>query len=212
MRFALVLLLLPTVAIADGWTDVPAMVASATAPIDPEIRKCSKLPKRIGMIAGRQKDGSTAVAMPMPPVGGRGFTPEERCLMAAIAKVKLPALPAEVESVHLAHTVGDAPVAVDKAFDDWRDPATTLAKLIDRRVLAACDRKARTVRVVLDLTKGKTRIWLPAWQFHSGSGDGSTPEPQRRVKVCLTKALRDWTAPVLPRDMAELHLAIAVTP
>jgi len=215
MRIALLLLLWSGTALADDWTDVPALIRSATAPIDAELRKCSKLPKRIAMIVARAKDGSTAVAMPMPPVGGRGFTKEERCLMDAIAKVKMPALPAEIDRMILAHTVSDAPVAADAAFDAWRDPAATIATLVEskhRAALGACDRKPRTAHVMLDLSHGKTRVWLPAWQFHSSSGDGSTPDPERRVKACMTKAIRDWTAPVLPRDMAEIQLALALKP
>ena len=215
MRIALLLLLSSSTALADDWTDVPGLIKSATAPIDGELRTCSRLPKRIVMIAGRAKDGSTTVGMPMPNVGHRGFTKEERCLMAAIAKVKLPALPAEIDQIILAHTVSDAPALADKAFDAWRDPAATIATLVDakhRAALGACDRKPRTARVILDLSHGKTRVWLPAWQFHSPSGDGSTPEPERRVKACMTKALRDWSAPVLPRDMADIRLALAVKP
>jgi len=212
---ALFVLLWSVPAVADGWTDVPALIRSATAPVDGELRKCSKrLPNRIAMIATRTRAG-TAVAMPMPGVGGRGFTPEERCLMAAIAKVALPALPAEIERVILVHAITDAPATPDKAFDDWRDPAATLATLIDakrRAALAACDGKPRTVRVILDLRAGATRVWLPAWQFHSASGDGSTPPAQRRVKACLTKAIRDWHPPALPSAMAELELALAVGP
>jgi hypothetical protein len=216
MRFALLLLLLTSTGHADDWRDVPALVRSAIAPIDAELRRCSKLPKRIALIATRTKTGDTAVAMPMPPVGHRGFTKEERCLMAAIAKVELPALPDEIDRMTLGYTVTDATAAPpDQAVDAWRDPAKTLATLLDaprRAALGACDRKPRTARLVLDLSRGKTRIWLPAWQFHAPNGDGTTPEAERRVKACMTKAIRDWRAPVLPRDLGEIQLALAVKP
>lgn len=206
---------------APGWTDVPALVASATAPVDAELRACRKKapPFSIAMIAMRDaKTGATVVAMPMPPVGIRGFTPEERCLMAAIAKISLPALPAGVERVILGHTVvadGAAAAAPDKAFDDWRDLPAALAREIDeprRAALAACDAKPRTVRLVLDLSHGKTRVWLPAWQFHSPSGDGSTPIAQQKIKACLTKAIASWKPPALPQDMGELELATSSPP
>jgi hypothetical protein len=206
MRLAALLLLVPTSVLADGWTDVPALLAEATAPVAAEVAGCTKLPKRIGIDVGRAKDGSTTVGMPMTNVGHRGLTKEERCLMAAIAKVKLPALPAELERVGLAHTFGGT--AVD--FGEWRDPAAVLARTLDadrRAALAACG-KGRSVRLVLDLSHGKTRIWLPAWQFHTPGGDGSTPAPERRVKACLTKAIRTWSAPVLPADMGELQVAL----
>lgn len=205
MRLAALLLLVPAPALAD-WTDVPAMLAEATAPIAAEVGACTKLPKRIGINAARLKDGSTTVGMPMPNVGIRGFTKEERCLGLAIAKVKLPPLPAEIQSVDLAHAFGGSPVE----FGAWRDPAAVLATVFDakrREALAACG-KSRTVRLVLDLSHGKTRIWLPAWQFHAPSGDGSTPAPEARVKACLTRAIRGFTAPVLPADMGELQIAL----
>ena len=124
-------------------------------------------------------------------------------------------MPAEVERVILGHTIvaaGAAAPAIDKAFADWRDLPATLSTLIDakrRAALAACDRKPRTVRVILDLSHGKTRVWLPAWQFHSDKGDGTTPPAQRPIKACLTKAIADWKPPVLPWSMAELELAIS---
>ena len=206
---------------APGWSDVPALVASATAPVDAELRGCSKNkpPFVVALIATRDaKSGATVVAMPMPPVGGRGFTPEETCLMAAIAKISLPALPAGVDRVVLGHTVvadGAPAPAAAKAFDDWRDLPAALATVIDakrRTSLAACDASPRTVRIILDLSHGKTRVWLPAWQFHSASGDGSTPKAQKRVKACLTKAIAGWKPPALPKAMAEIELAVAVTP
>ncbi|HSD87853.1 MAG TPA: hypothetical protein VLB44_10080 [Kofleriaceae bacterium] len=223
MRIALLALLVvgstAAAAPAPGWSDVPALVASATAPVDGELRTCRKTkpPWSIAMIATRDpKSGATAVAMPMPPVGIRGFTPEEKCLMAVIAKISLPALPAGVARVILGHTVvadgATVPVAA-KAFDDWRDLPAALATVIDakrRTSLAACDAKPRTVRLILDLSHGKTRVWLPAWQFHAANGDGSTPPAQRRVKACLTKAI--WKPPVLPQDMAEIELALDTAP
>lgn len=212
MRSALLLLLFPSLAFADGWTDVPAMMDAAVKPLLPEIRGCSKT-KRIGMTVTRTKQGTSEVGMPIPGLGYRGPTKEERCLGAAIAKIALPPLPAGIDMVGIGHTLDAAPA--DPAFDDWRDPAAAIAKAIDdkrRAALAACDRKPRTVRLILDLTHGKTRSWLPAWQFHSPSGDGSTPAGEARVKACMTKAIRGLAPPVLPRDMAELHLALVVTP
>lgn len=201
-----------------GWTDVPALVASATAPVEAELRACAtKLPRTVGLIVTRTKKG-TRVAMPMPPVGIRGFTDEERCLMKTIAKISLPELPAEIERVVLGHTIvaaGSPAPAADPAFPPWRDPGKTVATIFDdarRTALAACDREPRTVRVVLDLSHGKTRVWLPAWQFHSPTGDGTTPPAQRKVKACLTRAIRGIRPPVLPQRMGELQLALAVSP
>ena len=102
----------------------------------------------------------------------------------------------------------------DKAFDDWKDPATAVATLINasrRATLGACDAKARTVRVVVDRTARATRMWLPAWQFHSPKGDGSTPPAEQRVKSCMTKAMRGWTALALPAALGEIQLAIRVS-
>ena len=200
------------------WTDVPALVASATAPVEAELRACvKKLPHGAALYATRSKKG-TSVAMPMPPVGIRGFTPEETCLMKTIATIRLPVLPAGIERVLLGFPItvaGSAAPPADRAFDDWRDPAKAIAALVDdkrRASLAACDRKARTVRLVLDLSHGKTRVWLPAWQFHSPSGDGSTPAAEKKVKACMGKAIAGWKAPVLPGAMPELELAISVSP
>ncbi len=201
------------------WTDVPALVASAVAPIEPELRACVRTPPRqLELMAFRSRSG-TILVMPLPHgVGRRGIAPDDSCLMKATEKLRVPPLPEGIEQISLFHTIvaaGATPAAVDPAFDAWRDPAKTIEVLVDparRAALAACDRKARTVRFVLDLRRGRTRIWLPVWQFHAPSGDGTTPPAQRKVKACLTKAIAGWTAPVLPREMPELQLGLAVSP
>ncbi|GEM_PF-3907992 len=202
-----------------SWTDVPALLDSAFAPHGDALRACvKKLPFELGFFATRTKTGGTAVSMPLYGVGHRGPTPEESCLVAAIEKVALPPLPAEIERVGVGFTLvtaGAPPMKREKRFDDWRDPAATIAMAIDdkrRAALAACDRKARTVRLILDRSKDQTRIWLPAWQFHSSTGDGSTPAAEAKVKACMTKAIRGWNAPVLPLQMGEIQVAFRVTP
>ena len=167
---------------APGWTDVPALVAHATAPVEDRLRACAgeDLPLEVELVATRARGGATRVSMPLPAVGGRGLTREERCLLEAIARVSLPPLPAGLERVALLHVVtapGAPPPPADPAFDASRDPAAAVAGLLDRArraALAACDRRPRTVRLVLDLRRGATRVWLPAWQFHAPSGDGTT--------------------------------------
>jgi hypothetical protein len=220
MRFLalLALALIPRVAFADPtWSDVPVLLDAAIAPHADALRACvKKLPHQLGFFATRTKSGATAVAMPLYGVGGRGPTPEESCLVNAIAKIALPPLPADIDRVGFAYTLvaAGAPLA-KQSFDDWRDPAKAIAAAIDdtrRTALAACDRKPRTARINMDLTKGKTRIWLPAWQFHSPAGDGSTPAAEAHVKACMTKAIGKWSAPALPRAMGELQLAFRVTP
>jgi hypothetical protein len=218
LLLAVALALAPRIAFADpSWSDVPALLDAAVAPQADALRACvKKLPHRLGFFATRAKSGGTEVTMPLYGVGHRGPTPEEKCLVAAIAKIALPALPADIDRVALAYTLvpaGEPLAKFEKRFDDWKDPAVTLAAAIDaehRAALAACDRKPRTARLTLDLTKGKTRIWLPAWQFHSSTGDGSTPPDEARVKACMTKAIRTWTAPVLPQAMGELQVAFRV--
>jgi hypothetical protein len=207
---------------APDWTDVPALIESATTTIDKDLRACA--PKRatpwaIVLLATRDpKTGSTAVAMPFPPVGIRGLTPEEKCLLAAVPKIQLPDLPAGIDRIDLLHVVlgdGGTPAAPEKAFDTWRDPASVIGTIVDdkaKAALAACDHKARTVQVILDLSHGKTRVWLPAWQFHSPSGDGSTPAAEAKVKACVNKVIAKWKPAPLPKAMAELHLAISVSP
>jgi hypothetical protein len=205
---------------APDWNDVPALVAFATQSVDKDLRACvKKVPKQLALIATRDpKTGATKVAMPFPPVGGRGFTAEEKCLMATIPKIALPDLPAGIDRIIVGHTVladGATPAAPDKAFDTWKDPATAVAAFVDDKAkasLAACDKKARTVRVILDLSHGKTRVWLPAWQFHSAKGDGTTPAAEARVKACINKVIATWKPLPLPAAMAEMQLAIAVTP
>ena len=184
---AIALVLSAAPAAADAWQD---------------LAQCSKPGKRISIIAARTKDG-TRMAMPMPNVGGRGFTREERCLITAIAKLPAPALPDEVSQVTVRYTIGDPPPSFDVA--------ETVEVFAKRTALAACDRKARTVRLVLDVARGKPRVWMPAWQFHSPKGDGSTPPAQQQVKACLTKAIRGWTHS-LPAHVGELQLALAVSP
>lgn len=205
---------------AGSWTDTPALVAAATAPIDDAVRAClgTPGPHRIGLVATRARDGHTAVAMPFPHVGHRGLSKPERCLGAVVAGVDLPPLPDGLERVVLGHVVtapGAAPPAVEPAFAAWRDPAATIATSIDaarRATLAACDARPRTIRLVVDRRRDATRIWLPAWQFHSARRDGTTPPAQRRVKTCVARAIRGWQLPLLPRALGELQLAVPVAP
>jgi hypothetical protein len=198
---------------AAGWNDVPALVGMATQSVDKDLRACSKrLPLQISMIASRDpKTAHTRVELPILGVGDRGYTPEERCLVAAIAKISLPDLPAGIDRIVLGHTVladGVGPTPPEKAFDDWRDPSTTLAKAIDPQLLATCGARPRGVQLVLDLRAGKTRVWLPAWQFHSPTGDGSTPAAEKKVKACLESVIAGFKPPVLPTAMGELELSV----
>jgi hypothetical protein len=207
-------------AFAAGWSDTPAVVAAGVAPVEDALRACFRapLPQRIGFFASRGDDGGTIVAMPLPAsVGHRGLTPEERCLMRTIARIELPPLPEGIDRIALGQVIvaaGDPAPAADAAFADWRDPAATLAPALDahRPAMAACDRRPRTVRLVVDLRRGRTRVWLPAWQFHSKRGDGTTPARERPVKACLRRAVAGWRLPALPRAMAELQLSVPVTP
>jgi hypothetical protein len=218
--FGIVVVLSTRIAIADpSWTDTPALLDAALAPHAEALRACiDKLPRDIGFFASRTKTNTTAVSMPLYGVGHRGPTPEETCLAGAIAKIELPPLPTEVDRIGFRYTIvtaGAPPAKHEKRFDDWRDPSATLATVIDaakRASLGACDRKARTARLNVDLRSGKTRIWLPAWQFHSPKGDGSTPPAEAKVKACMTKAIRGWTAPVLPMAMGEIQLAFTIRP
>jgi hypothetical protein len=203
-----------------SWSNIPALLASATAPVADQLRRCARqLPRAVTLRAERGRDGSTTVRWPLPAtLGGRGMTPEERCLAKTIPLITMPPLPAEVAWVLLLHTIAaaDAPApAPDPAFEAWRDLPSSLAALLTparRTALAGCDRRARTVRVMLDLRRGATRVWLPAWQFHSPKHDGTTPPAEQHVKACLGKVIRDWRPPALPRAMGELELAVPVKP
>lgn len=193
-----------------GWTDAPAVIAAGVAPVEDALRECMggrALPRRLGMYATRGDDGATVVAMPLPPVGHRGLTPEERCLIRTIARIELPPLPPPIERLAIGFVVvaaGEPAAPVDAAFAAWRDPAATLAPVIEaqRAALAACDRRPLTVRVVVDLRRGRTRVWLPNWQFKGAPG---------RVKPCLRRAVARWRLPVLPRSLGEMQLAVPPT-
>lgn len=205
-------------AAAPSWSDVPDLLAAATAPIAAELRGCvtGKLPKTISVILTRGKLGTTA-GMPIYGLGFRGPSPEQRCLGTAVAKLALPDLPAEIEQVLIGVLIQRDTTPLpppETAFADWKDLAAAVASLIDaprRATLAACDARARTVRLVVDRTARATRVWLPAWQFHSPSGDGTTPPREQRVKACMTKAVRGISAPALPTVLGELQLAIRVS-
>jgi hypothetical protein len=205
---------------APDWKDTPALLAAATAPVEAELRACvgKHVPRGITLIATRGRDGATSVAMPIYGVGGRGLTAEERCLTKAVAHVKLPPLPATIESIQLLYVIsaaGTPPPAVDPAFADWRDPDAALAKFLDparHASLTACAPKARTVRLIFDLRKHATSVRLPAWQFHAPNGSGTTPPAEERVKTCLTHAIHGWSPPVLPQAMAELDVALPIAP
>lgn len=200
---------------APSWQDVPALVAAAGGAVDQELRGClqGKSTRTLSLVATRDRAGTTHVEMPLPSyVGIRGLTPEDACLMPVAAKIAMPALPAEVDRVQFGYAVGGAAVPADPAFAAWRDLGGALAKELEparRAALAACSTTPRTVRVILDLRAGKTRAWLPAWQFHSPRGDGTTPPAEARIKACLTRVVAKWRPPVLPAQLPEIELAIA---
>jgi hypothetical protein len=197
---------------APDWTDATKLVRDAAAVADPAFRACSKAktPWKIALIVWRDdKTGASNVAMPFPPVGDRGLTDEESCLLKTVATIEMPPLPAEVSRIVVIHTVDTKPT--EPELGEWRDVAHELGTIFDadrRTALAACSKRRRTVRVILDVRHGKTRAWLPAWQFHSESRDGSTPAAERPIKACLTRELARWTVPILPADLNELEVAI----
>lgn len=220
MRFAplvVAALAAPAVA-APGWTDVPAMLDAAIAPHADALRACvGGAPRVLSVEVARDREDRTYAAMPLLGLGYRGPTPEERCLAKAIGQITFPPLPAGIDRVGLAYTLvaaGAPPATHAQRFDDWRDPAATIAAVVQPHLadLAACDRAARTVRFVFDRVRERTRIWLPAWQFHAPAGDGSTPPRERRVKACLTRAIRGWSAPALPPAMGELQVSLRTSP
>lgn len=201
---------------APGWDDAPAMLAAAMAPLDADLRACLTTPgpRTITVIVSRDRDGATVVAMPLPAsVGHRGLTPEERCLLRTVPRATVPPLPPPLERIAFAHVIGGS-AAADPALADWRAPATTVAAGLEpvRGALAACDARPRVVRLIVDRRRARTRVWLPAWQFHAPSGDGSTPPRQRKVKACLTRAIRGVTLPLLPRTLGDLEVAVPTTP
>ena len=197
---------------APDWTDTAKLVGDAASTIDPALRACSKqrTPWQLALIISRdEKTGASHVDMPFPQVGDRGLTDEEHCLLNAVPKIELPPLPAEVSRIDILHSVDT--IARQPELGDWRDLPHELATIVDadrRKALTACSKRSRTVRMILDVRHGKTRVWLPAWQFHSESGDGSTPPSEQPIKACLTRELAHWTVPVLPADLLELELAI----
>ena len=214
MRLVYLLLLAasPALAAPPDWTNATKLVGDAAAAVDPALRACSKAktPWKIALIIGRDdKTGASHVDMPFPPVGGRGLTTEESCLLKTVPTIALPPLPTEVSQITIIHTVDTKPT--EPELGDWRDVPHALAQTFDadrRKALAACSKRPRTVRVMLDVRHGKTRAWLPAWQFHSETGDGSTPAALQPIKACLTHELARWTIPVLPADLDELELVI----
>lgn len=175
-------------ALVATWADIPALLTEAFAPVDAELAACMKKPHSVGVAASRARDGTTTVFMPIYGVGHRGCTPEERCLSRVVARVALPALPPDVAELSFAW-----PMALkDPAWDTWRDAS---GALLDHAALGACTRKA--VRVVLDLRRGKTTAWLPAWQFKA----------DRKPRACLVKALAKHELSPLPPGFG-LQLAI----
>jgi hypothetical protein len=198
------------------WADAPAAIAAAMAPHADAIRACGvAAPRRLGVIVYRDRGGATRAAMPMPAVGVRGLTPTERCLGAAIAAIAVPPLPPLLERLTFVHVVtapgAPAPPA-DPDLTVWRDPAATIAAVVDPAAaeLAACARAPRTVRLVVDRRRGATRVWLPAWQFHDREGRGTTPPRQKAIKTCLAKVVRGWRLPRLPRDLGDLHVVVTI--
>lgn len=202
-----------------GWDDAPAMLAAAVAPHADALRAClaGDPPRTIGLVVSRDGRDRTVVGMPVPGLGHRGPTPEERCLGRAVAQLAVPALPPTLASVAFAYTItaaGAPPPPIDPAFADWRAPAATIAAALDPLAarLGACDRRARTLRFNVDLRRGRTRVWLPAWQFHAPGGDGSTPARERAVKACVARAIRGLALPRLPRTMGDLQVELRTSP
>ena len=204
-------------ATAPDWTDAPAVLAAAMAPIDADLRACLEpgRSRTLGIIVRRERS-RTIVMMPLPLyVGILGLTPEDDCLLGVVPRAVVPPLPPLLEHLVFAYPIAPAtPPAVDPQRAAWRDPAATLAGVVDpsRDALAACDARPRPVRVVIDRRRNRTRAWLPAWQFHRPGGDGTTPPRERRVKACLARVVRRWALPLLPRDLGDLHIVVPTTP
>lgn len=215
MRYALALAsLLPTLPAAAApaeWTNVPTMIAKGTAPVAAKLQACigRGQVRTIDVIANRSA-GGTAVGVPLRQLGG-AMSKEDSCLEAAVPGIALPSLPAVFDRVYLRIAIG-APPPADPAFDAWRDPAGTIAGLLDRgrrAALAACIPRPRIVRVTLDLRDGATRVTLPAWQFAAPGGE-PTPPAEAKIERCLTGATSTWRPPALPAAMPQLDVAIAV--
>ena len=176
----LAVLLLAGTARADAWSDAPARIAAI------DLKPCKTT--AIDLIITHD-----SVTMPFPNVGGRGFTDEERCLFGVLAKASVPPLPAEIEHLEVFHELGTEPVL-------GNFPA------LDRDALHACTKQP--VHLIIDVRHGATRVWLPAWQFHSDTGDGTTPDNQKPIKACLTRAVARWKLPTLSKDLVELAVRI----
>jgi hypothetical protein len=129
--------------------------------------------------------------------------------MKTAARIELPPLPDVVDEVTLPHTVGTSTASLG----GWRDLAGQVAALLSddhRGELAACSKKSRTVWLDLDDRGDKPHVLLPAWQFHSASGDGTTPAEALPIKRCLAHAVSTWTVPVLVDDMGSVRFALRV--
>lgn len=202
---------------APDWTDTPAVLAAIVAPIAADLQACvtSGRPRSVGIIVLRER-GRTVVRMPLPTyVGILGLMPEDRCLLDVVPRAVAPPLPPLLERLSFAYDIAPAtPLPVDPQLAAWRDPVATLTAALDptRDALAACDRKARTVRLVVDRRRDRTRARLPAWQFHRPGGDGATPPRERKVKACVARVVRQWQLPLLPRGLGDLHVVVTTAP
>lgn len=205
---------------APDWTDAPAVFAAAVAPIAADLTACidPSRPRTIALVVLRER-GRTIIMMPLPTyVGILGLMPEDRCLMGVVPRAVVPPLPPLLERIvstyEIAPPAGLPPRPVDPQRAVWRDPVATLTAAIDpsREALAKCDARPRTVRVVVDRRRNRTRAWLPAWQFHRPGGDGTTSPRERKVKACLARVVRRWSLPLLPRGLGDLHVVVPTSP
>lgn len=193
-----------------SWADAATLVTAATANIDSSLRACTKKPPpfRVGFYATRTRQGSTSVSMPIYSAGIRGISVEDRCLATAVAQLVLPQLPEGIDRIGLLHIVPADGAPTPDDFSGWNDVPATLATIFTaehRTAIAGCSKRSRTARFNLDVRAGTTTVWLPAWQFHSAAGDGSTPAAEQTVKRCMTREVVGWIGPRLPAAMGELQ-------
>jgi hypothetical protein len=112
-----------------GWQDLPSLVAKLARDVGPAIDHCAKGRGHAGIRVDRKPDGTAEASyMIEHSLGIHGYSELDRCMMAAVATVKLPVMPEHLERIDL-YIGGEVP-AMDDMLSAWRDPVEVMNRSV----------------------------------------------------------------------------------
>jgi len=181
------------------WTNLAKLWADLEKAHYGKLARCVATSAKVAINVERGRDGTARAFHPLPGLGGRGPTVEERCLSGVVEAIQLPAMPVDLQTITLVMSVPPVPLP-QPAMDAWRDPVRTLHDVFDGnlRALRACAGYGRTLTFIVD--RG-SRVRVPRYQF-SGEKAYGTP-----TIACFDRAFATMTMPELPPIIGEVQVS-----